>query len=147
MGDEIENPRRIIPWAILVGGSILAIGYISGTTALLVSLPSDAVGGPDGFVNGVHVLSARLGLGWRAGADCAAGGTERCRRRGRVSLVDIAAAVCGRASITIFRRPSDGFIRAIAHHGSRSSLTDWREQWWRCSARPEPPCAAPTTCW
>ncbi len=64
MGDEIENPRRVIPWAILVGGSILAIGYISGTTALLVSLPSDAVGGPDGFVNGVHVLSARLGLGW-----------------------------------------------------------------------------------
>jgi amino acid transporter len=64
MGDEIENPRRNIPWAILVGGSILAFGYISGTTALLVSLPSEAVGGPDGFVNGVQVLSARLGLDW-----------------------------------------------------------------------------------
>jgi amino acid transporter len=64
MGDEIENPRRVIPWAILVGGSILAIGYISGTTALVVSLPSEAVGGPDGFVNGVHALSARFGLDW-----------------------------------------------------------------------------------
>jgi amino acid transporter len=64
MGDEIENPRRNIPWAILVGGSILAIGYISGTTALLVSLPSEAVGGPDGFINGIHNLTSRLGVEW-----------------------------------------------------------------------------------
>lgn len=64
MGDEIQNPRRVIPLAILVGGSILAIGYISGTGALLVSLPSEAVGGPDGFVNGIHVLSARVGADW-----------------------------------------------------------------------------------
>jgi amino acid transporter len=64
MGDEIQNPRRVIPWAILIGGSILAIGYIGGTTALLVSLPSEAVGGPDGFVNGIHVLTSRLGVEW-----------------------------------------------------------------------------------
>ena len=64
MGDEIQNPRRVIPWAILVGGSVLAIGYIAGTGALLVALPSEAVGGPDGFINGIHILSARLGFGW-----------------------------------------------------------------------------------
>ena len=64
MGDEIENPRRIIPLAILIGGSILVIGYIGGTTALLVALPSDAVGGPDGFINGIHVLTSRLGVEW-----------------------------------------------------------------------------------
>ncbi len=64
MGGEIQNPRRIIPWAILVGGSVLAIGYIAGTTALLVALPSDAVGGPDGFVNGIHILSNRLHIDW-----------------------------------------------------------------------------------
>ncbi len=64
MGDEIQNPRRTIPLAILAGGSVLAFGYIAGTTALLVALPSSAVGGPDGFVNGIHELSARLGQGW-----------------------------------------------------------------------------------
>ena len=64
MGDEIQNPRRVIPWAILIGGSILAVGYIGGTTALLVALPSDAVGGPDGFVNGIQVLTSRLGIDW-----------------------------------------------------------------------------------
>jgi amino acid transporter len=64
MGDEIQNPRRTIPWAILVGGSILTIGYIGGTAALLVALPPQAVAGPDGFVNGIRQLSAHLGLGW-----------------------------------------------------------------------------------
>ena len=64
MGGEIENPRRIIPLAILLGGSILALGYIGGTSALLVALPSSAVGGPDGFMNGVRAMSAHLGLEW-----------------------------------------------------------------------------------
>jgi len=64
MGGEIENPRRTVPWAILTGGTVLAVGYIGGTTALLVALPSAAVGGPDGFVTGVASLAARLHLGW-----------------------------------------------------------------------------------
>ena len=46
MGDEIQNPRRTIPWAILIGGSILTIGYVGATAALLVALPSQAVGRP-----------------------------------------------------------------------------------------------------
>ena len=64
MGGEIENPRRSIPWAILLGGTIVAVGYIGGTVALLVALPSGATAGPGGFVNGIHALSAHLGLGW-----------------------------------------------------------------------------------
>ena len=64
MGGEIENPRRIIPLAIVVGGSVLAVGYIGGTAALLVALPSSAVGGPDGFMNGIHSLSQHLDIGW-----------------------------------------------------------------------------------
>jgi len=64
MGDEIQNPRRAIPWALLVAGAILAVGYIGGTAALVLALPAEAVGGPDGFVNGIRVLTARLGLGW-----------------------------------------------------------------------------------
>jgi glutamate:GABA antiporter len=64
MGDEIQNPRRTIPWALLVAACILVVGYIGGTAALLVALPTEAVGGPDGFVNGLHMLSERLGIGW-----------------------------------------------------------------------------------
>ena len=64
MGDEIENPRRTIPMAILTGGAITTVGYICGTAALLVALPGNAVSGPDGIVTGLYALTARLGLGW-----------------------------------------------------------------------------------
>ncbi len=64
MGGEIENPRRTIPWAILVGGIVLAVGYIGGTGALLTALPTEAVGGPDGFVKGIRALGERLGIAW-----------------------------------------------------------------------------------
>lgn len=64
MGEEIENPRRTIPRALLVGGTVLAAGYIAGTIALLIALPSEAVAGPDGFVLGVQALCSRLGLAW-----------------------------------------------------------------------------------
>ena len=64
MGDEIQNPRKTMPWAILVGGTIVTLGYIGGTMALLVALPSGAVSGLEGFVNGVQALSEKLGIGW-----------------------------------------------------------------------------------
>jgi len=64
MGDEIQNPRRNVPLALLAGGIILTVGYIGGTAALLFTLPAQSVGGPDGFVNGVHMLAERVGLGW-----------------------------------------------------------------------------------
>ena len=64
MGDEIQNPRKTMPWAILVGGTVVTVGYIGGTMALLAALPSGAVNGLEGFVNGVQVLSEKLGIGW-----------------------------------------------------------------------------------
>jgi glutamate:GABA antiporter len=70
MGDEIENPRRVIPLAILAGGTIATIGYICGTAALLVALPSDAVAGPEGIVTGLQALTSRLGVPWLLPAAC-----------------------------------------------------------------------------
>ena len=55
---------HLIPWALLVAGCILAIGYIGGTAVFVFALPAQAVGGPDGFVNGIHLLAERLGMGW-----------------------------------------------------------------------------------
>jgi len=64
MGDEIKDPRRTIPRALLAGGVVLAVGYLAGTAALLSAVPSDAVRGPDGFVLGARALCDRLGLAW-----------------------------------------------------------------------------------
>jgi amino acid transporter len=64
MGDEIRNPRRTIPWALLAGGSVMAIGYIAGTASMLVAVPANAVSGPDGLVNGLRALCSHLGIVW-----------------------------------------------------------------------------------
>ena len=64
MGEEIENPRKTIPWALLTGGTVMTLGYFAGTSALLTALPSDAVSGVDGFMRGMEVLCGRLHLGW-----------------------------------------------------------------------------------
>ncbi len=64
MGDEIRNPRRTIPWAILAGGSVMVIGYIAGTAAMLVAVPAGAVNGPDGVLNGIRALSSHLNMDW-----------------------------------------------------------------------------------
>ncbi len=66
MGDEIENPRRNIPRALLISGVIVAAGYIAGTVALLIALPSHAVDGVNGFMNGMLTLSTRMHVGWLA---------------------------------------------------------------------------------
>jgi amino acid transporter len=66
MGEEIENPRRTIPRALLAGGAILAAAYLAGTTALLIALPSSAVNGVDGFMRGMMVLCTRLNIAWLA---------------------------------------------------------------------------------
>ena len=64
MGEEIENPRRTIPWALLAGGTVMTLGYLGGTAALLTALPPDAVSGVDGFMRGIAELCARLHADW-----------------------------------------------------------------------------------
>ncbi len=64
MGDEIENPRRTIPLAILGAGVITALGYLAGTAALLIGLSSNAVSGPGGLIAGIESLCAHMGVPW-----------------------------------------------------------------------------------
>ena len=64
MAEEIENPRRVIPRALLAGGSVLALGYMLGTAALLVAVPPGQVSGVDGFMRAVAVLCGRFHAGW-----------------------------------------------------------------------------------
>lgn len=62
MGEEIKDPRRTIPRALLLGGSVLAISYIAGTIAMLVALPSATVSGVGGFGMALTTMCQRLGL-------------------------------------------------------------------------------------
>jgi glutamate:GABA antiporter len=64
MGAEIDNAHRILPRALFTAGSIIAIAYIAGTTALLIALPSSAVSGVDGFMRGAERLCSSLHIPW-----------------------------------------------------------------------------------
>jgi amino acid transporter len=63
MGDEIRDPRRNIPRSLLAAGVILAVGYIAGTTSMLVALPASSISGLGGFMSAIDTLANKLGLG------------------------------------------------------------------------------------
>ena len=63
MGDEIREPRRVIPRSLFIAGLILGLGYIAGTLSMLVALPADGISGLGGFMTAVDFLARRLGLG------------------------------------------------------------------------------------
>jgi amino acid transporter len=62
MGEEIKNPRRFIPFALLFGGATIAFCYIVGTAAILLALPSSEVNSLQGLVQAISKTSARVGF-------------------------------------------------------------------------------------
>ncbi len=62
MGDEVKNPRRVIPRSLLVAGVVITVGYLAGTVAMLVALPSSSISGLGGFMTAIDFLCRRLGV-------------------------------------------------------------------------------------
>ncbi|HEY3129168.1 MAG TPA: APC family permease [Acidobacteriota bacterium] len=60
MGDEIKDPRKNIPRAILISGVAIALIYILGTAALLVVLPKNEVSVISGAIQAIASVSRRL---------------------------------------------------------------------------------------
>ena len=64
MGEEIEEPRRTVPRAILTAGATMTVLYIIGTLSVLVAIPKEQASGLQGIMAAVQVISARTGLAW-----------------------------------------------------------------------------------
>jgi glutamate:GABA antiporter len=64
MGDEIQDPRRTVPRALLMAAPMIAAIYLLGTLSVLVALPADEVTGLQGVMQAVARAAARLALGW-----------------------------------------------------------------------------------
>lgn len=64
MGDEIRNPRRTVPRALLMAAPMIAAIYLLGTLSVLVALPAAEVTGLQGVMQAVERAAARLGLDW-----------------------------------------------------------------------------------
>jgi glutamate:GABA antiporter len=64
LGDEIENPRRTLPRALLIAGPTIALLFVVATIAILVALTPDHVTIISGFMDAITIFAARLRVGW-----------------------------------------------------------------------------------
>jgi amino acid transporter len=62
MADEIQNPRRNIPRALLTAGVVITVIYIAATFSVLTALPAEEVSGLQGFMQAMSKVSARIGF-------------------------------------------------------------------------------------
>jgi amino acid transporter len=64
MGDEIREPRKVLPSAILWGGIISGVVYVGVTGAMLVALPREQIGVMTGVLESISSMAGRVHLGW-----------------------------------------------------------------------------------
>ena len=64
MGDEVRNPRRTFPRAILLGGILCAVAYVGSTMSLALSVPQSEMAVVQGMMQAIDKTSAGLGLRW-----------------------------------------------------------------------------------
>ena len=62
MGDEIKNPRRAVPFALLLAGATVTLCYILGTVCVLLALPSSEVSSMQGLVQAISKTASRVGF-------------------------------------------------------------------------------------
>ena len=63
MGAEIKNARRSIPRSLLIAGVLITAGYLLGTVAILVVLPTSQLNGLEGIMQAISSSAERIG--WR----------------------------------------------------------------------------------
>ena len=68
MGDEIRDPRRNIPRALLIGGVLITLLYILSTVAMLVALPQSKILSLQGFMLSIQETARKVGVGGLTGA-------------------------------------------------------------------------------
>jgi glutamate:GABA antiporter len=64
MGDEIENPRRILPGAVAWGGALSGLLYIGATLTLLIAVSKQDISVLQGIVQAVSHMAGRVGASW-----------------------------------------------------------------------------------
>lgn len=64
MGEEIKEPRRNIPLALLTGGAVVTLLYILGTVFVLLAVPSREVSEIQGLIQAISVTGRHLGMLW-----------------------------------------------------------------------------------
>lgn len=64
MGDEIENPRKILPGAVVWGGVLSGMLYVGATLTLLIALSKTRISVLQGVVQAVAAMAERVNAAW-----------------------------------------------------------------------------------
>ena len=64
MGDEIQEPRKNVPFAVAWGGLISGFLYVGCTIALLIAVPRTEISALQGVPQAVSSMSDKVGLPW-----------------------------------------------------------------------------------
>ncbi|HEX6433598.1 MAG TPA: APC family permease [Gemmatimonadales bacterium] len=64
MGEEIHDPRRNIPRALLLAGLLITALYTLGTVAMLVAMPQDQILHLQGFMHAIEHAAGTSGFLW-----------------------------------------------------------------------------------
>jgi amino acid transporter len=64
MGDEIQDPRKILPGAVGWGGVISGILYVGATLTLLIAVGKNDINVLQGIVQAVSHMAGRVNLSW-----------------------------------------------------------------------------------
>ncbi|MDX9865673.1 MAG: amino acid permease [Anaerolineaceae bacterium] len=62
-GDEIKNPGKDIPRAIIISGLLITVFYMLGTIGMLMALPVEDLGLVDGIIDTLRILLGETGFG------------------------------------------------------------------------------------
>lgn len=62
-GEEMENPGRDIPRAIITAGILIAVFYLLGTIGMLMAVPVEDLGLVEGLIDTLRVLLGDSGVG------------------------------------------------------------------------------------
>ncbi|MBI2683168.1 MAG: APC family permease [Acidobacteriales bacterium] len=62
MGDEIRDPEKTVPRAVVWGGIASGILYIGATLTLLLAVPKEEIGVLQGMVEAISSMAGKLGL-------------------------------------------------------------------------------------
>ncbi len=64
MGDEVHDPRRTFPRAILLGGILCAVAYVGSTVSLALAVPQSQMAVVQGMMQAIDKMSSGLHLSW-----------------------------------------------------------------------------------
>jgi amino acid transporter len=64
MGEEIQDPRRTVPRAVLAAAVIITLLYLAGTLSVLLAIPQDQISGLQGIMQAIEAMTSKTGVAW-----------------------------------------------------------------------------------